>query len=151
MGFTLNMKGKIMAEKSNKNQTTGWCCNTKSWRCILIAVLVAFVLLCIGFKIGKTARYYGGGYGAHHGKYWAEYGKGWAKHGKRGYRHRGGGSGSGGMLRLIDANGDWQVTKDEFEAFFDRLDVDNDGIINNEIGQWKMLMREQNEINNLII
>ena len=139
-----------MAEKSNKNQMTGWCCHAKSWRCILIAVLVAFVLLFIGFKIGKTARYhhggYGGGHGLHHGKYWAEYGKGWAKHGKRqgkrGYRNRGG---AGSMLRLIDANGDWQVTKDEFEAFFDRLDVDNDGIINNEIGQWKMLMREQRQ------
>ena len=130
-----------MAEKSNKNQTTGWCCRAKLWHCVLIAVLVAFVLLCIGFKIGKTVGYhhngYGGGYGLHHGKGWTKHGK---RQGKRGYRNRGG---AGGMLRLIDANGDWQVTKDEFEAFFDRLDVDNDGIINNEIGQWKMLMREQ--------
>ncbi len=111
------------------------CCRFKCWHYI-VAGIVIFVIGCI---IGKISF-------GHHGHDSGKYGQQWAEssmkyhgnhHGKRNH------GSMGNLLKVVDKDGDYQITKQEFDAFFEQLDTNNDGIINNEITQFKKIIQEQ--------
>ncbi|MCH9843976.1 MAG: EF-hand domain-containing protein [Alphaproteobacteria bacterium] len=128
-----------MAEDTTKRK---WYCTRWGVAGILLAVLI------IGMVIGKASSHHGGRHGGgHHGEWHGDrHGGKYSMMGKYGKNMRGGMQKGGMMQNLItqaDADGDFLVTEQEFEALFNQLDSNGDGVLESETMQARKAQMQQ--------